>query len=119
MELEDIKFHQCVRLARFENDRTISFIPPDGNFDLMSYRLSQVGFRFGVEVFSQPPLKSRLHADDWARQLYLLGQGTYFFPILTYIFRGETVVSRVLPGAHLKSENAPEAADGTWAANMK
>ena len=35
VEMEDIKFHQCVRLARFENDRTISFIPPDGNFDLM------------------------------------------------------------------------------------
>ena len=28
VELEDVKFHQCVRLARFENDRTISFIPP-------------------------------------------------------------------------------------------
>lgn len=35
VEMEDIKFHQCVRLARFENDRTISFIPPDGAFDLM------------------------------------------------------------------------------------
>ncbi|CAK0787979.1 AP-1 complex subunit mu-2 [Coccomyxa viridis] len=41
VDLEDIKFHQCVRLTRFENDRTISFIPPDGNFDLMTYRLSQ------------------------------------------------------------------------------
>jgi AP-1 complex subunit mu len=40
VELEDIKFHQCVRLARFENDRTISFIPPDGAFELMSYRLN-------------------------------------------------------------------------------
>ncbi|KAG6386552.1 hypothetical protein SASPL_151718 [Salvia splendens] len=40
IDLEDIKFHQCVRLARFENDRTISFIPPDGMFDLMTYRLS-------------------------------------------------------------------------------
>ena len=40
VELEDIKFHQCVRLARFENDRTISFIPPDGEFDLMTYRLN-------------------------------------------------------------------------------
>lgn len=39
IDLEDIKFHQCVRLARFENDRTISFIPPDGSFDLMTYRL--------------------------------------------------------------------------------
>lgn len=35
MDLEDIKFHQCVRLTRFESDRTISFIPPDGAFDLM------------------------------------------------------------------------------------
>ncbi|XP_062509216.1 AP-1 complex subunit mu-1-like [Corticium candelabrum] len=40
VELEDVKFHQCVRLSRFENDRTISFIPPDGEFELMSYRLS-------------------------------------------------------------------------------
>ena len=26
--------------SRFENDRTISFIPPDGEFELMSYRLN-------------------------------------------------------------------------------
>ncbi len=39
VELDDIKFHQCVRLTRFENERTISFIPPDGDFELMSYRL--------------------------------------------------------------------------------
>jgi AP-1 complex subunit mu len=30
IEMDDVRFHQCVRLARFENDRTISFIPPDG-----------------------------------------------------------------------------------------
>ena len=42
VELDDVKFHQCVRLSRFDNDRTISFIPPDGEFELMSYRL-QVG----------------------------------------------------------------------------
>lgn len=40
VELEDVKFHQCVRLSRFENDRTISFIPPDGESELMSYRLN-------------------------------------------------------------------------------
>ncbi|XP_072420321.1 AP-1 complex subunit mu-1-like isoform X2 [Chiloscyllium punctatum] len=40
VEMEDVKFHQCVRLSRFENDRTISFIPPDGDFELMSYRLN-------------------------------------------------------------------------------
>ncbi|KAJ1557351.1 AP-1 complex subunit mu-1, partial [Nowakowskiella sp. JEL0078] len=40
IEMEDVKFHQCVKLSRFENDRTISFIPPDGEFELMSYRLN-------------------------------------------------------------------------------
>ncbi|MDP2438313.1 MAG: AP-1 complex subunit mu [archaeon] len=40
VEMEDVQFHQCVRLSRFENDRTISFIPPDGSFELMRYRLN-------------------------------------------------------------------------------
>lgn len=35
-----MNFHQCVRLSRFEHERTISFIPPDGEFELMSYRLN-------------------------------------------------------------------------------
>ena len=39
IEMEDIKFHQCVRLNKFETERLITFIPPDGEFDLMSYRL--------------------------------------------------------------------------------
>jgi AP-1 complex subunit mu len=38
--MDDVRFHQCVRLARFETDRTISFIPPDGAFELLSYRLA-------------------------------------------------------------------------------
>jgi AP-2 complex subunit mu-1 len=38
VELDDCQFHQCVRLTKFDVDRTISFIPPDGEFDLMKYR---------------------------------------------------------------------------------
>jgi len=41
VELDDVKFHQCVRLARFDTERTISFVPPDGEFDLMTYRLNR------------------------------------------------------------------------------
>lgn len=40
IELEDVNFHQCVKLTTFEKDRTVSFVPPDGEFELMSYRLS-------------------------------------------------------------------------------
>lgn len=39
IEMEDIKFHQCVRLSKFENERIITFIPPDGEFTVMLYRL--------------------------------------------------------------------------------
>ncbi|SMN19990.1 similar to Saccharomyces cerevisiae YPL259C APM1 Mu1-like medium subunit of the clathrin-associated protein complex (AP-1) [Maudiozyma saulgeensis] len=42
IELEDLKFHQCVRLSKFENEKIITFIPPDGDFELMSYRLNTV-----------------------------------------------------------------------------
>ena len=40
VDIQDIKFHQCVRLGKFENDRSISFIPPDGEFDLIKYRMN-------------------------------------------------------------------------------
>lgn len=36
--LEDCQFHQCVKLGKFDRDRTITFIPPDGEFELMRYR---------------------------------------------------------------------------------
>ncbi|KAF9014194.1 Mu homology domain-containing protein [Cyathus striatus] len=38
VELDDCRFHQCVRLHDFDATRTISFIPPDGEFELMRYR---------------------------------------------------------------------------------
>lgn len=46
VDLHDIKFHQCVRLDAFEKDRLISFIPPDGDFELLSYR---------VDLQTRPP----------------------------------------------------------------
>eukprot|EP00917_Polyrhabdina_sp_WS-2016_P030013 GHVP01063941.1.p1 GENE.GHVP01063941.1~~GHVP01063941.1.p1 ORF type:complete len:416 (-),score=52.18 GHVP01063941.1:718-1965(-) len=39
--VDDVNFHQCVSLTRYETDRTIAFIPPDGTFDLMNYRVSE------------------------------------------------------------------------------
>lgn len=42
VDIEDIKFHQCVRLGKFEDERTITFVPPDGEFDLITYRMPAV-----------------------------------------------------------------------------
>lgn len=38
--MEDFRFHQCVKLDKFESERTISFVPPDGEFELLSYRVA-------------------------------------------------------------------------------
>jgi AP-2 complex subunit mu-1 len=39
--IDDIKFHQCVKLGKFDKERAITFVPPDGKFDLMTYRVTQ------------------------------------------------------------------------------
>jgi AP-1 complex subunit mu len=40
VDLDDVKFHHCVRMDKFKINRSITFVPPDGSFDLMNYRLS-------------------------------------------------------------------------------
>jgi AP-3 complex subunit mu len=40
--IEDVSFHPCVRYAKYEQDRSISFVPPDGEFVLMTYRISNL-----------------------------------------------------------------------------
>jgi AP-1 complex subunit mu len=39
IEMDDLKFHPCVDMNKFEDEREIDFIPADGEFDLMNYRL--------------------------------------------------------------------------------
>lgn len=54
VNLEDIKFHNCVRLNKFEIDRSISFIPPDGEFELMTYRIDmEVKPLFFIDIQSR------------------------------------------------------------------
>jgi len=37
--LDDVSFHPCVRYNRFEQQKVVSFVPPDGHFKLMNYRV--------------------------------------------------------------------------------
>lgn len=41
--IDDCSFHPCVRYSRFEKDRVVSFVPPDGPFELMRYRVRMTG----------------------------------------------------------------------------
>ncbi|KPI89421.1 putative adaptor complex AP-1 medium subunit [Leptomonas seymouri] len=41
VEMDDITFHRCVKLNQFESERIITFVPPDGEFTLLTYRLNE------------------------------------------------------------------------------
>ncbi|KAK3062035.1 hypothetical protein LTS18_004952, partial [Coniosporium uncinatum] len=59
--LEDCQFHQCVKLGRFDTDRTISFVPPDGEFELMRYRATEnVNLPFKVQALVSEPTKTKV-----------------------------------------------------------
>eukprot|EP01084_Bolivina_argentea_P299760 516740_1 len=48
IHLNDIKLHRCVRLGQFDEDRSILFVPPDGDFELMRYSVSNLNLPFHV-----------------------------------------------------------------------
>uniref|UniRef100_A0A5S6R3C4 MHD domain-containing protein n=1 Tax=Trichuris muris TaxID=70415 RepID=A0A5S6R3C4_TRIMR len=49
---DDVSFHPCVRLKRWESDRVLSFVPPDGRFRLMT-------FHIGSQSRVTPPIQVR------------------------------------------------------------
>ncbi|KAG0750595.1 hypothetical protein G6F57_000571 [Rhizopus arrhizus] len=38
--IDDVSFHPCVRYRKWDSEKVLSFVPPDGHFKLMSYRAS-------------------------------------------------------------------------------
>jgi AP-4 complex subunit mu-1 len=38
--LDDCNFHECVHLDEFETSRTLHFLPPDGEFAVLNYRIT-------------------------------------------------------------------------------
>lgn len=79
VNLEDCQFHQCVKLGQFDADRIISFVPPDGEFELMRYRavdninlpfkviaqVTEIGkLRVDYEVTVKATFGQKLYASD-------------------------------------------------------
>eukprot|EP00298_Acanthocystis_sp_HF-20_P013364 c20312_g1_i1.p1 GENE.c20312_g1_i1~~c20312_g1_i1.p1 ORF type:complete len:435 (+),score=134.89 c20312_g1_i1:61-1365(+) len=64
IEIDDCTFHQCVKLGKFETDRTISFVPPDGEFQLMAYRVTDnVTHPFRVKPIIRELGRTRIEVD--------------------------------------------------------
>lgn len=45
MVVDDANFHECVRLDEFEEQRSLVFVPPEGEFVLMNYRVTGTDIR--------------------------------------------------------------------------
>lgn len=59
--LEDCQFHQCVKLGRFDADRVITFVPPDGEFELMRYRATEnINLPFKVQAIVNEVNKTKV-----------------------------------------------------------
>ncbi|XP_008781178.1 AP-3 complex subunit mu isoform X8 [Phoenix dactylifera] len=53
--LNDVRFHPCVRFRPWESDQILSFVPPDGQFKLMSYRVKKLK---STPIYVKPQLTS-------------------------------------------------------------
>ena len=59
--LDDVSFHPCIRFKRWESERVLSFIPPDGNFRLISYRVSSQKYVDASNLLSYISVLHRTH----------------------------------------------------------
>ncbi|KAF5206169.1 Ap-3 complex subunit mu [Thalictrum thalictroides] len=53
--LNDVRFHPCVRFRPWESHQILSFVPPDGLFKLMSYRVNKLK---NTPIYVKPQLSS-------------------------------------------------------------
>ncbi|CAM6061139.1 unnamed protein product [Sphagnum tenellum] len=53
--LNDVSFHPCVRYKSWEANQKLSFVPPDGSFKLMSYRVKNLK---NTPIYVKPQLSS-------------------------------------------------------------
>ncbi|KAF0696615.1 Aste57867_12640 [Aphanomyces stellatus] len=68
--IDDCSFHPCVRYSRYEHERVISFVPPDGNFELMQYRV-QVN-QVVPPIYCQPVINYDKNGHGGTMELVLL-----------------------------------------------
>ncbi|XP_065067839.1 AP-3 complex subunit mu-2-like [Rhopilema esculentum] len=50
--LDDVSFHPCIRLKRWDSEKVLSFVPPDGNFCLLSYHITNS--MISIPIFIRP-----------------------------------------------------------------
>ena len=71
IDLDDLQFHHCVNLSKFASDKVVSFVPPDGEFELMKYRVSEnVSIPFKVLPTVKELGRTRISVDVVLKSLF-------------------------------------------------
>merc|ERR550514_224714 len=69
--IDDYRFHQCVKLSKFDQDKAITFVPPDGIFELMSYRITDsINLPFKVLPVVQERGRNRVECSVKIKSMY-------------------------------------------------
>lgn len=76
-KLQDVSFHPCVRLNRYNEEQNLRFIPPNGEFVLMTYRssvavsppLSVISARFDEVSHTRTEIEFTLKTEFTGRQV--------------------------------------------------
>ncbi|XP_064384823.1 AP-2 complex subunit mu-like [Halichondria panicea] len=69
--IDDCTFHQCVKLSKFESERSISFIPPDGEYELMKYRTTKdITLPFRVIPLVREPSRTQMEIKIVLKSLF-------------------------------------------------
>jgi AP-3 complex subunit mu len=58
--LDDCSLHKCVRINRFQREKVISFVPPDGNFKLLSFKINSANnSNINIPLYVKPTVSYR------------------------------------------------------------
>ena len=66
--LQDVTFHQAVNLGRYNAEKVVSFVPPDGEFELMKYRCQDgISSPFNVLSVITEQGRTRVEVRRWCQ----------------------------------------------------
>ncbi|KAG2434281.1 hypothetical protein HXX76_008005 [Chlamydomonas incerta] len=70
-QMQDATFHQCVNLGAYESQKVVTFVPPDGEFELMRYRVNDgITLPFKVLPVISEVGRTRLEANVSVRSTF-------------------------------------------------
>ncbi|KAF2619110.1 hypothetical protein F2Q68_00040349 [Brassica cretica] len=86
--LDDCNFHESVRLDSFDSDRTLSLVPPDGEFPVMNYRMTQE-FKppFHVNTLIEEAGRLKVQSDGYTSSDVVANTITIQMPLPNYTSR--------------------------------